>query len=91
MALVAYILADLTGRIIDSGASVLAFDIVFAEPDRTSPVVLRRALESRFQVNAVISVCLPNLRILTGFRANPVARQDCAGMLYATGQVGFIR
>ncbi|MBI3986069.1 MAG: adenylate/guanylate cyclase domain-containing protein [Lentisphaerae bacterium] len=45
-----YVLAELTRRIMDAKASVLAFDIVFPEPDRTSPVVLRQAWEDAFQV-----------------------------------------
>jgi adenylate cyclase len=36
--------ADLTNKLIDAGAAVIAFDIVFAEPDRTSPKRMRSIL-----------------------------------------------
>ncbi len=45
-----YRVAELTGRIFDAGAVVVAFDIVFPEPDRTSPLVLRNALSAEFNV-----------------------------------------
>jgi len=34
------IVADLAGRMADAGAAAIAFDIVFAEPDRTSPATI---------------------------------------------------
>ena len=33
-------MADLTNRLTDAGAAVIAYDVVFAEPDRTSPAQL---------------------------------------------------
>ena len=42
------LLAELTDRILEAGPGVLAFDIVFAEPDRTSPHVLGSLLRERF-------------------------------------------
>ncbi len=38
-------LADMTKRVVDMGAKAIAFDIVFAEPDRTSP----RFMAERYQ------------------------------------------
>jgi len=46
-----YLLATLTDRIAESGASVIGFDIVFAEKDRTSPVNLERAMNEYFDVD----------------------------------------
>lgn len=43
-----YRVAQLTENIFKAGASVVAFDIVFAEKDRTSPRVLRDALSNDF-------------------------------------------
>lgn len=44
-----YLVADLTKRIFDDGASVIAFDIVFAEKDRTSPSVMQSSLNKYFK------------------------------------------
>lgn len=38
-------LAQMTERLVDAGAGVVAFDIVFSEPDRTSPENLRATLQ----------------------------------------------
>ncbi|MEW6428021.1 MAG: adenylate/guanylate cyclase domain-containing protein [Thermodesulfobacteriota bacterium] len=41
------VLAGLVERIAAAGAAVIAFDMVFAEPDRTSPATLLRQLDTR--------------------------------------------
>lgn len=40
-------LADLTQRLVELGASVVVFDVIFPEPDRTSPIHQVRSLDSR--------------------------------------------
>ena len=40
------VIADLIARLHQAGASVIAFDMVFAEPDRTSPTQIAAALEA---------------------------------------------
>ena len=42
-----YIMAELTEKLFNSGAEVIAFDIVFPEPDRTSPAFMQRELSRR--------------------------------------------
>jgi adenylate cyclase len=49
-----YRVARLTESILDAGAAVVGFDIVFAERDRTSPVVLEQDLSTNFSVNIKI-------------------------------------
>lgn len=39
-----YIMADLTERLFDAGASVIAYDIVFAEADGKSPAIMQREM-----------------------------------------------
>lgn len=46
-----YRLALLMGRLAEAGASVMALDILLAEPDRTSPVLLGEALRQELGVN----------------------------------------
>ncbi len=45
-----YRVARLTELIFEAGAKVVAFDIVFAEPDRTSPVMLEKDISSHFNL-----------------------------------------
>lgn len=47
-----YLVAQLTQKIMDAGATVIAFDIVFAEKDRTSPALIMEKLNKHFDVNA---------------------------------------
>lgn len=42
-----YILADLTKKMLAANPSVIAFDIAFVDPDRTSPSVLQRDMKDR--------------------------------------------
>jgi adenylate cyclase len=49
-----YIVADLSRRILEAGASVVAFDIVFAEPDRTSPAQFRERMDKDFKLNITL-------------------------------------
>ena len=50
-----YLIADFTKKILDAGASVVAFDIVFAEEDRTSPDVMSRMLNQRYGLSAEVT------------------------------------
>ena len=43
-----YRVAKLTDRITQAGASVIAFDIVFPEKDRTSPLMVKNSIDSFF-------------------------------------------
>jgi len=43
-----FLVADLTRRILDAGASVVAFDVVFPEADRTSPYRIQQVIEQYF-------------------------------------------
>lgn len=49
-----YLVARLTDRIFESGASVIAYDILFAERDRTSPNILTSRMKNHF--NADVSM-----------------------------------
>lgn len=44
-----YIMGELTQILFNSGAEVVAFDIVFPEPDRTSPPVIQQELSKYFK------------------------------------------
>ena len=45
-----WMLADLANALLDAGASVLAFDVLFPESDRSSPLVFQSVLADRFGV-----------------------------------------
>ncbi|NQU40799.1 MAG: adenylate/guanylate cyclase domain-containing protein [Lentisphaerae bacterium] len=56
-----YLTAKLTERIIDGGPSVVGFDVVFAEPDRTSPAQLRLDLSRNMNLDVEIKGLPPEL------------------------------
>lgn len=56
-----YLVADLTRKIHDAGASVLVFDIVFAEQDRTSPALIRARMSEYFKLDIQMSGIPTNL------------------------------
>ncbi|MGA2793277.1 MAG: CHASE2 domain-containing protein, partial [Roseiarcus sp.] len=71
-------LAALVRALQDLGAKVIAFDVVFAEPDRTSPALLARTWERDFGWRAPAGAPLPDYdrelaaafergRVVTGF------------------------
>ena len=43
-----YQVAQMTHNLLEAGAAVVGFDVVFPEPDRTSPVVLEQKFSSAF-------------------------------------------
>ena len=49
-----YRVAELTDKIFQAGASVVGFDIIFAEKDRTSPSVLQQELHAEFRLDVKI-------------------------------------
>ena len=49
-----YVVAKLTDRIFESGASVIAYDILFSERDRTSPDVLSARMKKYFNADVDI-------------------------------------
>ncbi len=50
-----YYLSELLNKIHDAGAIGIGIDIVFAEPDRTSPVVIQRSLKENFNIDVTFS------------------------------------
>ncbi len=70
-------IAELTHRLQNSGAAVIAFDMVFAEPDRTSPAAMlqlwqppadvRRQLERLPDHDTVFANVLAQGRVVLGF------------------------
>jgi adenylate cyclase len=80
------VLADLVTRLRDMGAAVIAFDVVFAEPDRTSPERVlaawegqglgpeaREALAALPDPDAVFAEAIRAAPVVTGFAPNPLA------------------
>src|SRR3989339_14353 len=49
-----YLVSEMTRKILDAGASVVAFDIVFAERDRTSPIIVRTNMNRHFNLDVEI-------------------------------------
>ena len=49
-----FLLAEMTDQILGAGASVLAFDMVFAEPDRTSPASLKQDMSDHFGLSVAM-------------------------------------
>ncbi|MBF0469141.1 MAG: adenylate/guanylate cyclase domain-containing protein [Desulfamplus sp.] len=50
-----YHVARLLNKIHDAGAVAVGIDILFAEPDRTSPVVIQKALKKDFNIDLAFS------------------------------------
>jgi adenylate cyclase len=46
-----YLVAELTQKILSAGASVVVFDVVFAEKDRTSPLMIQTNMNRHFNLN----------------------------------------
>ncbi len=51
-----FLVAELTKRVFEEGASVMAFDIVFAEKDRTSPLVLEENMKKYFGMGEDVKI-----------------------------------
>ena len=49
------LLADLIKRILDAGALAVGLDVLFAEPDRTSPAFLKANMEERYGITVTIN------------------------------------
>ncbi|TVR95571.1 MAG: adenylate/guanylate cyclase domain-containing protein [Rhodospirillales bacterium] len=84
------LLADLVEALFAAGAVVVAFDVVFPEPDRVNPATLsgmlqgldsetRRRLLSLPSNDAVLADAIRGRRVVLGRVAQPVAGQDDAG------------
>lgn len=50
-----HVVAKLTQRIIEAGASVVAFDVVFPENDRTSPTTISADIRKHFSLDARVT------------------------------------
>jgi len=56
-----YLVAELTQKIIDAGASVVAFDIVFAEKDRMSPAAIKEDINKHLHLDVELRGVPANL------------------------------
>ncbi len=57
-----YLVARLTDRIFESGASVIAYDILFSERDRTSPDILTARMKNHFNADVSMKGLPPEVR-----------------------------
>jgi len=71
-----HVLADLTRRIFAQGASVVAFDVLFAEPDRSSPAAVERDLKHYLGVEAQVTGVPAGLRDYDALFAAAIAGQN---------------
>jgi len=71
-----YLVAKLTSSILAKGATVVAFDVLFAEPDRTSPEALVRDLQRHLGVEAVVQGVPPELYSYDAILASAVKGQN---------------
>ncbi len=81
------LLARLVNRLREQGAAVIAFDVVFAEPDRSSPNAVaknlpeavrntdvRRTLESLPDYDEIFAEAIARANVVTGFAFDPGAK-----------------
>jgi adenylate cyclase len=67
------VMADLNDRLADAGAAAIAYDIVFAEADRTSPHLLAQRSDLPTQLREALSKLPDNDAVLArSFAASPV-------------------
>jgi adenylate cyclase len=69
-----YLTAQLTDRVLDGNPAVVAFDVVFAEADRTSPAQLQRDLLRGMNLEVEIKGLPPELSDYDQLLANALAR-----------------
>jgi len=69
-----YLVAEMTKKILDAGASVVAFDVVFSERDRTSPVVIRTNMNSHFNLDVDVKGVPDNLLDFDNLFAETLAK-----------------
>lgn len=69
-----YLVADLTRRLQDAGATVVVFDILFCEPDRTSPDRVAAQVSAFFDVSAQLDGIPPDLRDFDRLLAEVLSR-----------------
>ncbi|MBF0241320.1 MAG: adenylate/guanylate cyclase domain-containing protein [Desulfamplus sp.] len=50
-----YRVAELINKIHDAGSAAIGIDIVFAEPDRTSPIEIQKAIKENFNIDLTFS------------------------------------
>ena len=56
-----YLIARLTDKILEAGAAVVAFDVVFAEEDRTSPRLIEEDINKHLGISISLSGIPPDL------------------------------
>jgi adenylate cyclase len=90
------LLADLVTKVTDMGAAAIAFDVIFAEPDRLSPAVIATTLKGLDDETAAKLRGLPSndealanafreSRVILGQSGTPTALPQPDGKLPATG------
>ncbi len=57
-----HLVANLTTKILARGATVVAFDVLFAEPDRTSPACIEQDLKRHLGIDAEVTGVPPEIR-----------------------------
>lgn len=72
-----YIIEELTGKIIGAGAKVTAFDVIFSERDRTSPVVIEETLKRKFGVDTSLKDLSEKYRDFDKLFADSLNRDNC--------------
>ena len=72
-----YLLADLTAAMIAAGARVIAFDVVFAERDRTSPDVWREHIRVHRDVEVDLRAMPAELRDFDRLFADAMRKGKC--------------
>jgi len=91
------VLARLVDRLRELGAAVIAFDVVFAEPDRSTPSAvaknlpdavrntdLRRTLESLPDSDEVFAEAMARANVVTGFAFDSNARGPAPRRMWAS-------
>ncbi|MBN2302629.1 MAG: CHASE2 domain-containing protein, partial [Lentisphaerae bacterium] len=69
-----HLVAKLNDRILELGASVVAYDIVFAECDRTSPSAVENSINRHFDLNVTMSGIPEEVRDFDALFANSLRR-----------------
>ena len=63
------LVADMVSRLVEGGAAAVAFDVVFAEPDRTSPAIVLPLWGNNPELNRMIERLPDHDSILAGVLA----------------------
>lgn len=72
-----HVVADLTREIVDAGASVVAFDVVFPEKDRTSPSTIVEDMNRHFGLSVAIQGVPGDMGDFDAMFASALKRGKC--------------